>query len=59
MAFDDDDETEDKDIRFDRDHPLNTSATVNGLRIAIYVSITDLENTSTFCTKTIYFAHPG
>lgn len=57
LVFHDDDDDEQRDVFIDDSHPLNVFATVNGQRVQIVVSATDINNRLTYCTKTITFNH--
>ncbi|WP_433261628.1 hypothetical protein ACQPZF_27355 [Actinosynnema sp. CS-041913] len=58
LSFDDDDASENRDVFIDSSHPLSVFAVVNGARIAIYVSVTDLDNRVTYCATTKNVNHP-
>ncbi|MFI6102259.1 hypothetical protein ACIA8G_42480 [Lentzea sp. NPDC051213] len=57
LVFHDDDDDEQRDVFIDDSHPLNVFATVNGRRVVIAVSATDINNRVTYCTKNIPFNH--
>jgi hypothetical protein len=58
LTFDDDDASENRDVFIDPSHPLSVFAVVNGARITVFVSVTDLDNRVTHCSTTKNVNHP-
>ncbi|SES15453.1 hypothetical protein SAMN05216188_123103 [Lentzea xinjiangensis] len=57
MVFHDSDAAESRDMFFDRDHPLNITAGVNGPSVTVAISITDNDGRTTYCAENITKRH--
>jgi len=57
MVFHDSDAAESRDVFFDRDHPLNITAGVNGPSVTVAISITDNDGRTTYCAENITKRH--